>query len=343
MNEPARTVKAEKGSKAMRYGVTWRDIEPVVVNLLETSTVGAISDEPTALILNPLREFFAAPGKGLRAELVHLGWSLAGHVDPPPSTLVVGIELLHAGSLIIDDVQDSSLSRRGRPCMHRTIGIGPALNLGNLLYFMAVEAIGQVDGIPRARSTLNRIVNQTLIRCHQGQAMDLCLKVHALPQTRIPELVRQTTTLKTGALTALALNFGAVLADLSSRDQSALYQLGEALGVCLQMYDDLSGIVNPDRANKGMEDLSAARPTWPWAWLAHQLDPDTFRALTTQLKTREDDALSDLKREMAGYLSNAASIIHARLDGTWNDFLALKPDGGEGIEDFVNRLKTGYL
>jgi geranylgeranyl pyrophosphate synthase len=45
-------------------------------------------------------------------------------------------ELIHTGSLIIDDIQDQSELRRGRPSLYRTYGIDVAINAGNTLYFL---------------------------------------------------------------------------------------------------------------------------------------------------------------------------------------------------------------
>ena len=72
-----------------------------------------------------------------------------------------------------------------------------------------------------------------------------------MAQNRVAELVLETTRLKTGALTALALSFGAHLANLPVDERTLIDELGHDLGICLQMYDDLSGIVNPARAGKG--------------------------------------------------------------------------------------------
>ena len=173
--------------------------------------------------------------------------------------------------------------------------------------------------------------------------MDLCLKVDALAQNRVAELVLETTRLKTGALTALALSFGAHLANLPVDDRTLIDELGHDLGICLQMYDDLSGIVNPARAGKGLEDLSAARPTWPWAWLSRQVDAATFNSLTARLHEDGDRQFGMLKNEIINHLGDAAHIIHTRLDRALSRFVALRPQTSAGIEEFVRRLKTGYL
>ena len=46
------------------------------------------------------------------------------------------IEMLHTGSLIIDDIEDQSLSRRDRPCAHLVYGIGKSVASANLMYFL---------------------------------------------------------------------------------------------------------------------------------------------------------------------------------------------------------------
>src|SRR5512142_2931568 len=52
-----------------------------------------------------------------------------------PAELIGIVEGLHLGSLIIDDIEDESSTRRGGPTLHRQIGVPNALNAGNWLYF----------------------------------------------------------------------------------------------------------------------------------------------------------------------------------------------------------------
>jgi geranylgeranyl pyrophosphate synthase len=58
----------------------------------------------------------------------------------PREVLLVGglIELLHSASLVIDDIEDSSLLRRGKPCSHTVFGIDRAINSANLIYFLSI-------------------------------------------------------------------------------------------------------------------------------------------------------------------------------------------------------------
>ena len=73
---------------------------------------------------------------GLAARLVELGWELAEAPGTAPSDLAHMVELLHAGSMIVDDIEDGSQRRRGEPALHVLHGVPLALNTGNLLYFL---------------------------------------------------------------------------------------------------------------------------------------------------------------------------------------------------------------
>lgn len=224
-----------------------------------------------AALVEPAAAFLARPGKDLRAKLVRAGWRLGG--APPatpeaPQRLEHAIELLHAGSLIVDDVQDESDERRGAPALHRLVGVPLAINTGSWMYFWALAELARL-AVPGAleRAAL------ALTRCHQGQALDLATRVVDLEPREVPAVVLATTRLKTGTLCRLAVELGALAAGATAARTAALGDLGEAIGCALQMLDDLGGLVSEARRAKAYEDLRGARPTWAWAWLAEQHDP----------------------------------------------------------------------
>jgi len=55
------------------------------------------------------------------------------------------IETLHTGSLIIDDIEDQSNSRRGNPCAHLVYGTRNSINSANLMYFLPFKKILESD------------------------------------------------------------------------------------------------------------------------------------------------------------------------------------------------------
>jgi geranylgeranyl pyrophosphate synthase len=232
----------------------------------------------------PVADMVSRPGKEVRARLVEHAFAIASAASPCecahlPPELPQLVEMLHAGSLVVDDIEDEATHRRGAPALHRTWGVPIALNAGNWMYFWPLFVMGSLPVDRSTATSLFRRTAQTLLRCHQGQALDLALRVDALAQDEIASAVDATTRLKTGSLLALSCSLGAIAAHASPMVETALSNFGREVGVALQMFDDLSGIVSPARRAKGNEDLSASRPTWVWAWLAADLDAHSFRTL----------------------------------------------------------------
>jgi geranylgeranyl pyrophosphate synthase len=232
-------------------------------------------------MLHPAVAFLDRPGKHFRARLVTGAWTLVGPrpAEAMPTVLPVIVEALHAGSLIVDDVQDGAEQRRGGPALHHLVGTPLAINTGNLLYCWALDLLSTVTLGPDRELDLYRRTIRTMLRCHQGQALDVSVRICDTPQPLVREVVSASTDLKTGTLMELASALGAVAAGGSDRQVAALARFGRALGNGLQMLDDLSGVLNPRRVQEARTELRLARPTWTWAWLAGDLDEASFDAL----------------------------------------------------------------
>ncbi len=74
-------------------------------------------------LLAPVREILSRPGKAIRASLVEAGYELIRPGETPPPAAVALVEILHAGSLIVDDIEDDSPVRRGGKAVHRIFGL----------------------------------------------------------------------------------------------------------------------------------------------------------------------------------------------------------------------------
>lgn len=228
----------------------------------------------------PLRDYLARPGKEFRARLCKRAFRIAGGAPHSlPDELPLALEALHAGSLIVDDIEDGSAERRGAPALHRQVGTPVALNAGNWLYFWPQRLVAQSGLSGRVRLQLLERMGDCLLACHEGQALDLTLRVSRLSQPQVPGAMRALGERKTGALMGLSAAFGAIAAGATEAQLDALDRFGRALGVGLQMLDDLSGVLNPARVHKGAEDLQNDRITWVWAWLAEDLDAAPYAEL----------------------------------------------------------------
>ena len=299
------------------------------------------------LLLAPLREFFGRAGKELRAALVTSAWELAGGRDSMPLEAAMLVELLHGGSLIIDDIQDGSEVRRGGAALHLLIGEPLAINTGNWLYFYAEELASRL-GLPAAAELeLRRAVSSAVLHCHYGQALDLSARVGLLGRSQVPKVVRATTLLKTGSLFELAARVGAISAGASLPVTQRLAEFGQMLGVGLQMLDDLSGICSPHRRHKGHEDLLNGRPTWPFAWLAEELDELGYSRVQHTMREVErrdlhPEVVAEVLRERLGASGKVkvhAHLVQAleRLRGGIGPSAALR-----ALELQVARIEEGY-
>ena len=240
-------------------------------------------------LYTPVNEFLGRPGKQFRSRLVEL----AARVSLPneeaalwtsdrSAACVIAsevVEAIHAGALIVDDIQDRSRTRRGAPTLHLKYGVPVALNAGNWLYFWSLDRIGQLGLPPQVELSLHRECASILKRAHMGQALDVGTSIDEVPQDQVADLCLTSMSLKTGTLFELAIVLGAVgvgeLTDGAKLQQ--LRSLGSKLGISLQEFDDIGsfaqslgpeGLAHPKR----FEDLYLRRPTGVWAYCASHFD-----------------------------------------------------------------------
>ena len=314
--------------------------------------LGAVGEQVPAQVWNqalgaPLRSVLSRPGKEFRARLLATSYDLARGDPPIPAEIPALLEILHAGSLVVDDIEDDSESRRGAPSLHVAYGTPVALNAGNWLYFWA---LAQVERLPVAESVQHamlRRMSRAMLACHFGQALDLSIIVDQLTRLDVPLVVCASTRLKTGRLMQLAAEVGALAAGASDEVLAAVAEFGCQLGAGLQMLDDLGGLTSQRRLHKGFEDLRLGRLTWPWAWVA-ETEPDVAyarlreqarevragRAPAERLAARLREGLGELGRERVHeHLTGAFSELRSRV-GTAEPLSVLRRE--------IDRLEKSY-
>lgn len=247
----------------------------------------------------PLREFLGRPGKQFRGEVLRLFYELGTRKDAPPPELAVAVEALHAGSLVIDDVEDGSSERRGAPSLHRLCGAPMAINAGNWLYFWPFRLLEQAALSEEAKGRAHRLTTQVLLECHYGQALDLSVRMSELAQAEVPQFVRALTRLKTGSLVGLAAGLGALAGEATDEVGALAVRTGRDLGMGLQMLNDLAELGGDERFVRGHEDLLSDRPTWVWSELAATLDSGDYAELrTVAVQVRDGASPEPLARRL---------------------------------------------
>lgn len=176
-------------------------------------------------------------GKAIRPALVLL---TAQAVGGTPSTAVhaaAAVELVHAFSLLHDDVMDGDVTRRHRPTAWSVFGIGAAILTGDSLLTLAFDVLAST-GRPFAREAVHRLsaAVQDLVA---GQSADLTFENRA--DVDLSECLRMVEG-KTGALLGCACALGAEFGGGRPGQVELLRGFGERLGVAFQLVDDLLGI-----------------------------------------------------------------------------------------------------
>lgn len=250
-----------------------------LLDLESTSTQIGLFDQT---LLSPLTHYLAGGGKRFRSEFIEIGFlQSGGQIDPEQTRKIEVasqmIEAIHAGSMIIDDIQDQSEIRRGKPTLHRQYGIALALNAGNWLYFQAIQKLDQLRLDPTHELRLRKYINQIFVRAHLGQAVDVGTPMTLVPKNQVGSICLTAMELKTGALMALAFDLGAFLADPENAPRKPASKFARKFGIALQMMDDIGNFYAPPP--KGKEDIRNNRPSFIWlvaAEIANESDYARF-------------------------------------------------------------------
>lgn len=221
-------------------------------------------------LVDPANEFMCRSSKVIRKRLVRAGFLLEKPGAPDAQeeirleALGDALEIIHAASLIIDDIQDDSHTRRGKQSVHILIGTSKAINVGNWLYFQGLERVEELGLNDRETLCLLRLFRKALAEGHAGQALDLGVPISQAERRIVPDICAASTRLKSGSLAGLAFAGGAILA--GAKEYNTAFKTGESVGILLQSLDDLKNLkFDTDVPEKQFEDLRNQRPGLIWA------------------------------------------------------------------------------
>ncbi|MGW5169824.1 polyprenyl synthetase family protein [Streptomyces nodosus] len=207
----------------------------------------------------------ASEGKGLRQALAVLSAEAVGADGKVAGPAAVAVELVHAFSLVHDDIMDGDPVRRRRAAVWRSYGVGPAVLAGDALHALAVRSLAETPG-DRAPSAVRRLCLALTVLV-RGQADDL--RFESLPwsgPTAVgPAGYRVMVEHKTGSLLGCAAALGAELGEAPAETVTALDRAGRHLGISFQIVDDLLGIWgDPQVTGKPVHsDLRQRKKTYP--------------------------------------------------------------------------------
>ena len=247
------------------------------------------------------------------------------------------VELVHAGSLIIDDIEDGARTRRGGPAAHVEFGIDWAVNAGNLIYFLPTQLLNLPSDTVPALDTdeelhFYRMYAATMRKLHYGQGLDI---LWHRPGAVLPSATDYLSmcTLKSGSLAGLALGMGAALGGAGAEAVSSLVTIGERFGVSFQIIDD---VTNLERGNPGKDrgdDLIEGKKSLPLILHRERGGSDELWQLLADIQNRSIEQMrSQIGRavailESSGSLQEARRLATELYRQTRVELEALVPDG----------------
>ncbi|MCX6802350.1 MAG: polyprenyl synthetase family protein [Candidatus Diapherotrites archaeon] len=211
----------------------------------------------------PVWEFLDRGGKRWRPALMLSACKAAGGKEQDAMPFTPLAELVHEGTIIVDDIEDNAEVRRGKKALHLMFGTDTAINDGNALYFLPLTLVYRnAEKLPESkRLKIMEIYGEEMLRLSLGQAMDI--HWHKGKGTVKEEDYLQMCAYKTGVLARLSAKLGGILGNGTAAQVEALGKFGEAIGVGFQIQDDILNIA-PASGKWGKEigeDISEGKRT----------------------------------------------------------------------------------
>lgn len=299
------------------------------------------------VITGPFDYLNSQRGKDFRSQLIA---SFNTWLDVPPASLeiitkVVG--MLHTASLLIDDVEDSSLLRRGLPVAHALFGVPQTINSANYVYFCALEELQKLRN-----ATAIAVFSEELLNLHRGQGLDLFWRDTLTCPTEDEYL--EMVGNKTGGLFRLGIK---LMQAESSRARPAAdgtppldcVPLVNLIGLIYQIRDDYLNLQSTEYSeNKGLaEDLTEGKFSFPVIHAIRQ-DPGNLQLINIlKQRTTEDEVKRYAVKYMEGtgsfeYTRQVLAVLTRRARKVAEDIDRDRGEGrNKGIEKILDKMDLG--
>jgi geranylgeranyl diphosphate synthase type I len=301
-------------------------------------------------LAEPIWEFLDRGGKRWRPNLFLLIIEALGKNADVFMDFCIIPEIVHNGTLMVDDIEDASDFRRGKPCTYKIYGLDIAINAGNAMYYLPlVSLIARKSMISTSKlSKIYEIYVREMINLSIGQAMDIAWHRGLANADQIDEKdYLQMCAYKTGTLARMAAKIAAVLADASDPLVEALGYFAESIGIAFQMQDDILDLTGKDFAEKKGGrggDISEGKRSLMVIHtlrIANSKDRDKLKLILTMHSSDEK-----IKEEAIGIMQKYGSLDYVRgfaeklVQDSWHDIEKLIPksDGREKLKAFAEFL-----
>ena len=238
------------------------------------------------LALNPnplLREIILhvnkQRGKQMRPMMVMLFGKVFGEVSDTTYNAALALELLHTASLVHDDVVDDSMQRRGQASVNALYNNKLAVLLGDYLITTALVFTGRC-GDPRITDIVGAL-GQTLA---DGEIFQM---FHSHEKMVSEEVYFEIIRKKTASLFSSCAEIGALSAGAQPDDVARARQIGEYIGICFQIRDDIFDYYSNDVGKPTGNDMREGKLTLPIIYAVRTEGDDRICEMIDRLKAGE--------------------------------------------------------
>jgi geranylgeranyl pyrophosphate synthase len=301
-------------------------------------------------VTEPIWEFLDRGGKRWRPFLFLLVCEALGKNPEDFMEFAIIPEVIHNGTLIIDDIEDSSDYRRGKPCTYKIYGLDIAINAGNAMYYLPLlPLIKNKEKIPPQKlCKIYEIYVQEMINLSLGQAMDIAWHRGLANADEISEKdYLQMCAYKTGTLARMSAKIAAVLADATAEQVEKIGHFAESIGVAFQMQDDILDLTGEEFAEKKGgrgKDITEGKRTLIVIHTLKVADSKDKKRLIQILNMHTSD--QKLQDEAIAIMQKYSSIEYARrfatnlVEESWREVEKLLPasEAKEKLKAFAEFL-----
>lgn len=212
----------------------------------------------------PIRDFILRGGKRWRPVLFLTTLSLLGFDYKKYLDFAFFIECIHNGTLVVDDIEDNAILRRGKPSLHKIFGIDTAINAGNIMYFLPLKILLAKKNLTNEQKIkICRIYSEEMINVHFGQGLDIYWHKNFKDSINVSEYM-EMCRLKTGSLARMSLRLACVLGNKSGKIEEAFGKFAETVGIAFQIKDDVLDLTAEKKFGKSFgNDITEGKLSLP--------------------------------------------------------------------------------
>ena len=235
-----------------------RNIESLQLEIQAGVDALDFGSDPSNLY-EPISYIMSLGGKRLRPLLTLLSFQLGGGDSSKIVKQALMVEVFHNFTLMHDDIMDKAPLRRGKQTVHEKWNETVAILSGDTMLVKAYDLLLDIN--PSILLHVLRRFNQTAVEVCEGQQIDMDFETMSdVSDTQYLEMIR----LKTAVLLGFSMEFGGMLAGFSHNQNSALFKIGEKMGIGFQLMDDILDVY-ADKAKFGKQvggDIIANKKTY---------------------------------------------------------------------------------